>query len=263
MSTSKSTQSARTREFVEITGASSTDAQRFLKASNWRLEQAMDAYFSDPRAQARAGAAGGGGGVSAATGKNLDGLWGKYRDAANPDEVGMDGTMAYCEDLGVSPEDVVMLALAWFTKAPTMGKFAKKPWVEAWAGARADTLERQRDHVAQLRTQLADPDTFRKVYNHAFDYAKQEGQKSMQFEIAQELWNLLIPLDPASSFPAEHLGWWLSFLEEKGAKAVSKDTWNLFLEFVRTIDPAFKQYDEEAAWPSLIDDFVAYARAKL
>lgn len=60
---------------------------------------------------------------------------------------------------------------------------------------------------------------------------------------------------------------WLSFLTEKGGRAVSKDSWNLvrslffflrerrlilqrlvtwqFLDFTRTIDPAFKQYDED------------------
>lgn len=88
------------------------------------------------------------------------------------------------------------------------------------------------------------------------------------FEIAQELWNLLVPLDPASTFPKDRLGWWLDFLIENGSKVVSKDTWNLvsltivppshriplseralslrqFLEFTRTIDPNFEQYDEE------------------
>ena len=53
------------------------------------------------------------------------------------------------------------------------------------------------------------------------------GQRGSEFEIAQELWNLLIPLDPASSFPPEHLAMWISFLTEKGGRAVSKDSWNL------------------------------------
>lgn len=40
--------------------------------------------------------------------------------------------MQYCADLGVDPSEVIMLALAWFTKAPTMGRFSKREWVEAW-----------------------------------------------------------------------------------------------------------------------------------
>jgi DCN1-like protein 1/2 len=37
---------------------------------------------------------------------------------------------------------------------------------------------------------------------------------------------------------------WLEFQKEKG-KAVSKDTWSLFVDFIRTIDEEFKAYDEE------------------
>ncbi|GAA5902954.1 hypothetical protein JCM5296_004503 [Sporobolomyces johnsonii] len=257
---SKSTRDARSREFVGVTGASSAEATRYLKAASWRLDAALDAYFNDPRTTGSSSASPGGG---AALAKNLDALWERYRDSSNADEITMDGTMQYCEDLGINPEEVVMLALAWFTKAPTMGKFGKKGWVEAWTSTRRDTLEAQRDYTATLRKELLKPDTFRQIYNYAFDYAKAEGQKSMQFEIAQELWNLLVPLDPASSFPSEHLTWWLDFLARKGGKAVSRDTWNLFLDFSRSIDPAFEQYDEEAAWPSVIDDFVNAARQQL
>lgn len=44
----------------------------------------------------------------------------------------MDGTTRYCHDLGVDLEDVVFLALADFTGAPSMGKFAKQTWLRAW-----------------------------------------------------------------------------------------------------------------------------------
>ncbi|GAA5878323.1 hypothetical protein JCM8547_006233 [Rhodosporidiobolus lusitaniae] len=256
---SKSAKEARTREFVEITGASTADASRFLKGSSWQLDAAVDAFYNDPRASFKASTSQSSSGTAV---KNLEAMWASYRDEASPDEIGMDGTLKYCQDLAVDPEDVVLFALAWFTKAPTMGRFSRKGWVEAWQSVRADTLSKQQDHVNKLRGQLSDPDTFRRVYNYAFEYAKDEGQKSMQFAIAQELWKVLVPLDPASAFPSEHLDWWVSFLEEKGGRAVSKDTWNLFLEFVRSIDPAFKLYDEEAAWPSLIDDYVTYARTR-
>ncbi|POY72896.1 hypothetical protein BMF94_4057 [Rhodotorula taiwanensis] len=235
----------------------SSDATRLLKASNWRVNAALDAFFNDPRPTSKAAAAN-----TAQLTKNLDTLWQKYCDPSQPSEIAMDGTMQYCADLDVDPADVVMLALAWFTQAPTMGRFGKQKWVEAWQAIGADSLDKQKQQVDALREQLKTAETFRKVYLFAFDYAKQEGQKSLQFEIAQELWNLLIPLDPASSFPPEHLEMWNTFLSEKGGRAVSKDSWNLFLDFARTIDPAFKQYDEDAAWPSVIDDFVEYARSR-
>jgi DCN1-like protein 1/2 len=61
-------------------------------------------------------------------------------------------------------------------------------------------------------------------------------------------------------------------------KAVSRDTWVLFIDFLRSIDADFKEHDEEgesarmgqgfsadclvAAWPSTIDAFVEFAREK-
>lgn len=54
------------------------------------------------------------------------------KDPQQVDEIGIDGTIQYCEDLGVEPEDVVMLAVAWLTSAPSMGKFAKTGWIDGW-----------------------------------------------------------------------------------------------------------------------------------
>jgi DCN1-like protein 1/2 len=38
--------------------------------------------------------------------------------------------MQLCEDLGVPPEDVVLLALAYELKSPRMGEWPRKGWIE-------------------------------------------------------------------------------------------------------------------------------------
>ena len=45
-------------------------------------------------------------------------------------------------------------------------------------------------------------------------------------------------------FTSSDFSSWIDFQRAKG-KAVSKDTWNLFVDFIRTIDSEFKEYDEE------------------
>ncbi|KAK4046367.1 Scaffold-type E3 ligase [Microbotryomycetes sp. JL221] len=243
--------------------ADASEATRFLKATSWRLDSAIDAFFGDPAAMASASKNRGPPPATAAMTRNLEQMWQRYADPSNPTETAIDGTILYCQDLEVEPEDVVMLAVAYMTKAPTMGRFAKQGWIEGWKDARKDSIATQRQHIETLRDSLRQSDYYRRMYNFTFDYAKTEGQKSLQLDTASDLWNLLIPLDPSSDFPVEHLQWWQEFLVGRGSKAVSRDTWNLFLEFVRTIDSRFEQHDEEAAWPSLIDDFVEHARAKL
>ena len=91
-----------------------------------------------------------------------------------------DATQAWCNDLSLELDDVVVLALAELTKAPQMGYFDRKPWIEGWKGVKTDSINAQKAYLEILRTSLQnDCDYFRKVYNFCFDYAKENGQKSL------------------------------------------------------------------------------------
>lgn len=64
-------------------------------------------------------------------------------------------------------------------------------------------------------------------------------------------------------FSQTQLDLWKKFLLEKGnGRAISKDTWMLFLDFTDEIDANFKTHDFDAAWPSQIDEFVEWAQAR-
>ncbi len=92
----------------------------------------------------------------------------------------------------------------------------------------------------------------------------------IQFSLALSFWQVLIPPalasnpsalshviiidsdsgeqiiapDPTPQFTQHHLDIWIEFQKSKG-KAISRDTWDMFLDFVRVTDKDFKDYDEE------------------
>lgn len=276
-------------QFIAITGASDTEAKRFLKKYK-RVDAAIDAFYNDPSPASSSS-------LSNSTSRapstaEITNLFNEYKDQEDTenDNITVDGTIKFCEDLAVDPEDVVLLALAFELKSLRMGIWTKQGWVEGWKNLRCDNLNSMRQALPVLRNKLgSDPDYFTKVYNHAFDFARNDGQRSLAVETAKGLWSLLLPhgleggaishtltsdtngdVDMDSVGLAGGNGWteertatWFQFLDDKGLKGISRDTWQMFLEFVRTVDSRYSNYDPEGAWPSTIDDFVEREKAKL
>jgi DCN1-like protein 1/2 len=93
--------------------------------------------------------------------------------------------------------------------------------------------------LPQLRSKLTtDAEYFRSVYLHTFDYAKSEGQRSIPVDTAKAFWQLLLPVglrgaalahstEGEDGWKSEYTDWWYEFLDGKGLKGVSRDTWNM------------------------------------
>jgi hypothetical protein len=188
----------------------------------------MEAFWSDPTAQRNAERAALS--SSASYGPKLEALFDEYAQLGSNDDKdvwSIDATLKWCEDLEIDPEDPVMLAVAHMCKAKEMGAFARADWVNAWKLARKDSLAGQRTHIETLRADLQNaPATFRKIYTYAFDYAREPGQRSLACETACALWDLLLPLAPASLF--EQGSAW-SFSQSPATARPWLDRWKAFL----------------------------------
>lgn len=54
----------------------------------------------------------------------------EYTTPDDPDLLGPEGMEKFCEDIGVEPENVVMLVLAWKMNARQMGFFSQQEWLK-------------------------------------------------------------------------------------------------------------------------------------
>ncbi|KIY68470.1 defective in Cullin neddylation protein 1 [Cylindrobasidium torrendii FP15055 ss-10] len=297
MSSRKSAADAEISNFCGVTGANPKVAKQYLDKHK-RLDRAVDEYFMN-----------GGTPLAASSNKagpsttKLNAIFDKYKDQdIQEDLIGIDGTMQFCEDIGLALDDVVLLAIATDLKSKKMGSWERQPWIDGWkvlgcvtvsvasprliTRHRCDSLEGIRSVLPRIRAKLhSDPAYFKKVYNHTFDFGRNEGQRSLAMDSALPFWGLLIPAglsgqalahyvatedgDEALPPPGE-TGWtpqltdlWTEYMETKGGKGVSKDTWQMFLDFVRSMDSRLERFNALDTWPSTIDDFVEWAKERL
>ncbi|XP_066892165.1 DCN1-like protein 4 isoform X5 [Kogia breviceps] len=84
----------------------------------------------------------------------------------------------------------------------------------------------------------------------------EKDQRSLDINTAKCMLGLLLgkiwPL-----FPVFH-----QFLEQSKYKVINKDQWCNVLEFSRTINLDLSNYDEDGAWPVLLDEFVEWYKDK-
>lgn len=183
--------------------------------------------------------------------------------------------MRYMSDLSVRLDEPVVLAIGELLQSPTIGEFSRAGFVTGWKTlSSADTLEKQIAQIGRLRTALpSSPTLFRKVYRHTFTLARLPGQtKSIPLDAAIEYWRLLFSGPPhAPAWTGETtpwLEWWLDFLRADWKRGVNRDMWNMTHDFyLKSMDPdqggeSMGWWDENGAWPGVLDDFVVYVRER-
>lgn len=177
---------------------------------------------------------------------------------ADPDEeddvIGEDGILKFCEDIGVDPQDIVVLVIAWKMEAAYMCAFTRKEWCKGMEAMGCDSISKLKAEILNLRAAIAVERDFKIFYSFCFGFSKEPGQKSLGIDIAIAMWDLL--LSPRYSVLTAK---WLEFLQEKKpCKGITRDTWDLLLDFFSKVVDSYDNYDENEAWPVLIDDYMAW-----
>jgi len=181
-------------------------------------------------------------------------LFSEYTSADDPEVIGPEGIENFCSALAVDPEDVVMLVIAWKMDAKQMGYFTKKEWIKGLSEMQCDSIVKLRSKIDWLRSQLFDSNTFKSVFRYSFDFSKDKDQRSMDIDTARAMINLML----AKQWPLHQ--YFDQFLEQSKYKVMNKDQWSNVLEFSRSVNANLSNYDEDGAWPVLLDEFVDWYR---
>lgn len=179
-----------------------------------------------------------------------------YAGEDEPDTIGPEGVEKLCKDLGVKPEDTVMLVIAWKLQAETMGFFTFHEWSKGMLSIECDSTAKLKAQLNGLKSLTRDSATFKKIYRYAFDFCRNQDQRTLDIDTAVTMIQLLLH----GSWPL--LDDFLQFLQNSKYKVLNRDQWCNVLEFSRSILPDLSNYDEDGAWPVLMDEFVEWYHHK-
>jgi DCN1-like protein 1/2 len=130
-----------------------------------------------------------------------------------------------------------------------------------------ESLAKQKAYIAaQIKALSTDMALFKRVYRYVFVCAKEKGQKALPLDTAIEYWRVLFA-PPGKTWVTSTTDWttlWFEFLAAKWTKSVNRDMWHMTLDFLQKAvkDESLSFWSEDGAWPSVIDEFVVYAKEK-
>jgi DCN1-like protein 1/2 len=98
----------------------------------------------------------------------------------NQDIIGIDGTMQFCQDLGLEPTQIEFLVLSHHLGSERMAEFTQSGFVEGWLKLRCDSIDKMKNAISTFRQWMEDDEAhFKEVYLYAFKFGRQAGQKSL------------------------------------------------------------------------------------
>ncbi|KAK0404312.1 hypothetical protein QR680_017391 [Steinernema hermaphroditum] len=241
----KSGQKEKVRQFMQFTNSNERAAITCLTNCNWNVEMACDHFFQNANYFMSM--------EKTADTHKIDALFRVYANHASddvgPGRIGPNGMLQFLNDLRVDPTSRMALILAWKLKAETQCEFSEDEFRDGLMTMKVDSIEKLQAKLPSLNEEVAkDIKSFRDLYAYAFNFGRSCSQRTLPIEVALAYWDMLFD-ERYVLYPH-----FKSFLDEKKQKGISKDQWNLVLDFMTTVKPDLSNYDSEGAWPVLLDD---------
>ena len=192
--------------------------------------------------------------------KKLNDLFDKYADEDDPESMGMDGIAQICEELELDPNtDVRALVLPWKLGSDARpGCISREEFVDSMKKLRKDTVTGLKDLVPSLDTGFMERDEFRDFFKFAFKFSLEGTKRTLEKELVIDLLPIVVSTDRAP-----HLTHFLEFLTTSQHKVITMDQWTSFLQFSQTTRLDLSDFDEDSAWPVLLDEYVDWRKEQM
>lgn len=241
-----------------ISSGGPTSAEKKMFTPYSKLPPAKRSTNGESKRTPVAAVTGGGSGVG--VGREISeakivALFEKYRDEEE-DAILEDGMEHFLSDLGVQPDEFVVLLIAWKCQAATMCRFSRTEFVRGCQAMLADSIKSLQGRFPELKAEARGRPEFKDLYRWTYKFGldSETGQRTLPLDMAISLWRLVFS---QNSPPV--LERWLEFLEKHlNIRGIPKDTWDMFLNFTEQVGEDLSSYDDTEAWPSLLDDFVEF-----
>ncbi|RQM12172.1 hypothetical protein DD237_002819 [Peronospora effusa] len=239
--------------FKNTTNTNDSMAKSYLEKFSWDLMRAVDGFYANESESLTLAK------KSTISMERVNAWFDSYIDPDDDeDSINEEGILKFCDDIGVDPQDIVVLVIAWKMQAAYMCAFTRREWQKGMQEMDCDSVAKLKTKLPQLRQVITSTTEFKKFYSFCFGFSKEPGQKSLSIDIAVAMWELLL-----STRFEKLMKSWLAFLaEKKPVKGVTRDTWDLLFDFFVKVRDSYGTYNENEAWPVLIDDYMVWIDSK-
>lgn len=86
-------------------------------------------------------------------------------DEESMDSITDDGIIAFCEELGIDPQDPVILVLSWSMEAASMCDFTRAEFLRGFEKLDCQTMDDLKEKLPYLRAKLHDHAEFTHIYS--------------------------------------------------------------------------------------------------
>eukprot|EP00904_Undaria_pinnatifida_P003103 jgi/Undpi1/12794/HiC_scaffold_7.g02461.m1 len=133
----------------------------------------------------------------------------------------------------------------------------EQEWLEGMEALGTDSTDKLKWQLPSFDLGFMESDEFREFYKFAFQFSREGTHRTIERDVASPL--LQMVMGARSRYTEE----FVEFLKQCPPNTrVTFDQWSSFLEFSNTVTDGFEGYDEDGAWPILLDEFVEYSKAK-